>query len=390
VLTTLRGVRVLDFGIYFAGPYGPRLLGDLGADVIKIESVDGDLLRPTTKPFNAAARGKRSIALDLKQSEGREVAHRIAAIADVVTHNMRPGVAERLGMGYETICTLNPEVIYAYAPGWGSSGPDADRPGFAPLFAGYCGLQHEAAGEGNDPVGPVGNEDNGNGLVGAGAILMALYHRRRTGKGQYLENPQLSATLLMGMHMMRRPDGTVVGARGLDKERQGIHPLDRLYRTSDGWLCISARLGPEFAALVSVPGFESIGADARFHDEGARLAHGPDLQRALGEVFHRAPSAEWAKRLDDAGVPCEIPADRGASQRFLDDPEQKQLGRVERYVHPRWGEVTDVAVMIRMSESGQLPSRPAPEVGQHTREILAEIGFEGPEIDELFQRGVVR
>ena len=111
MLTTLQGLKVLDFGLYFAGPYASRLLADLGADVIKLEALDGDTLRPTTKPFNAAARGKRSIAVDLKSDAGREVAHRIATRADVVTHNMRPGVAERLGMGYETIRSFNPEVI---------------------------------------------------------------------------------------------------------------------------------------------------------------------------------------------------------------------------------------------------------------------------------------
>ena len=250
MLTTLQDLKVLDFGLYFAGPYASRLLADLGADVIKLEALDGDTLRPTTKPFNAAARGKRSIAVDLKTDAGRAVAHRIAATADVVTHNMRPGVAERLGMGYETIRSLNPEVIYSYAPGWGSSGPDAARSGFAPLFSGFVGLHHECAGEGNIPTSPPGNEDNGNGLLGAAAILFALYHRAQTGEGQYLEHPQLNATMLMGLHLMRGADGSVVGSMGLDHERRGVHPLDRLYRTADGWLCISARTDAEFARMT--------------------------------------------------------------------------------------------------------------------------------------------
>ena len=250
MLTTLQDLKVLDFGLYFAGPYASRLLADLGADVIKLEALDGDTLRPTTKPFNAAARGKRSIAVDLKTDAGRAVAHRIAATADVVTHNMRPGVAERLGMGYETIRSLNPEVIYSYAPGWGSSGPDAARSGFAPLFSGFVGLHHECAGEGNIPISPPGNEDNGNGLLGAAAILFALYHRAQTGEGQYLEHPQLNATMLMGLHLMRGADGSVVGSMGLDHERRGVHPLDRLYRTADGWLCISARTDAEFARMT--------------------------------------------------------------------------------------------------------------------------------------------
>jgi crotonobetainyl-CoA:carnitine CoA-transferase CaiB-like acyl-CoA transferase len=358
--------------------------------VIKLEPLDGDLLRPTTVAFNCAGRGKRSIAVNLKRPEGRGVAYRLAGRADVVTHNMRPGAAERLGMDYDSIRAINEQVVYAYAPGWGISGPDADRPGFAPLFAGYCGLQYEAAGEGNDPAWPVGNEDNGNGLVGAAAILMALYHRARTGEGQYLDNPQVSATLLMGMHMMRTPDGRVLGSRGLDSGRLGIHPLDRLYRTADGWLCLSARLDAEFSALGSVPGFEDLGADEHFAGEENRLIHAAELQDRLQEVFERSSGAEWIEQLDHAGVPCEIPASRSARQDFFDDLEQGELGRTETYEHPRWGTVQDVAVLLRMSTAQRRPSRPAPELGQHTREILSELQFADPEIDALFEGGVVR
>ena len=175
-------------------------------------------------------------------------------------------------MGYETIRSLNPEVIYSYAPGWGSSGPDAARSGFAPLFSGFVGLHHESAGEGNIPTSPPGNEDNGNGLLGAAAILFALYHRAQTGKGQYLEHPQLNATMLMGLHLMRGADGSVLGSMGLDHERRGVHPLDRLYRTADGWLCISARTDAEFARLGGVPAFAELRDDSRFADADARLA----------------------------------------------------------------------------------------------------------------------
>ena len=260
---------MLDFGLYFAGPYASRLLADLGAKVIKLEPLEGDTLRPTTKPFNGAQRGKRSIAVDLKLPQGKEVAHRLVRGADVVTHNLRPGVAERLAMEYETVRQLNPEVVYAYAPGWGSSGPDAQLPGFAPLFSGYAGLHYEAAGLGNPPSAPVGNEDNGNGLVGATAILMALYHRRRSGKGQYLEHPQLNATLLMAAHLMRTADDLVVGSTNLDGQRMGGHPLDRIYATADGWLCISARTDPEFARLTQIPAFAHL-----LVESGGRALHG--------------------------------------------------------------------------------------------------------------------
>jgi crotonobetainyl-CoA:carnitine CoA-transferase CaiB-like acyl-CoA transferase len=251
-------------------------------------------------------------------------------------------------------------------------------------------LHYEAAGEGNDPVAPVGNEDNGNGLVGAMAVIMALYHRRRTGQGQYLENPQLNATLLMGLHMMRRGDGSVVGARRLDGDRLGIHPLDRLYRTSDGWLAVSARRDDEFRRLVALDGFETVADNGDFADESGRTTYGLELQRALGTVFATATTVDWWKRLTNAGVACEVPAGAHARQQFFDDPEQERLGRVECYQHPRWGQVKDVAVMMRLSAAGTRPGRPAPEVGEHSREILTEIGYTRAEIDELFRAGVAR
>ncbi|HVM67506.1 MAG TPA: CoA transferase [Acidimicrobiales bacterium] len=378
-LTTLQGVKVLDIGHYFAGPYASRLLADLGADVIKLEPLDGDLLRPTVKPFNGAQRGKRDIAVNLKHPRGIEIGHRLAAWAHVVSHNMRPGAAERLNMDYETVRAVNPSVIYAYAPGWGSSGPDAALPGFAPLFSGYVGLHHEAAGDGNPPMAPIGNEDNGNGLLGATAILMALYHRARTGEGQYLEHPQLNATLMMAMHLLRRPDGSVVGSAGLDHERLGGHPLDRVYRARDGWVCLSARTGAEFARLCAVPGFES-----------AAGKEGRDLEESLAKVFATAPAASWVALLDAHDVPAEVPLGPEAPQVLLHDPERRRDGRVEEYEHPRWGTTQDVAVLVRLSAAGERPGRPAPEIGQHTREILGDLGYPEDDIDALFSEGVVR
>jgi crotonobetainyl-CoA:carnitine CoA-transferase CaiB-like acyl-CoA transferase len=390
MLNTLDGTKILDFGHYFAGPYASRLLADLGAEVIKLEPLEGDTLRPTTKPFNGAQRGKRSIAIDLKHPRGQEIGHRLAAGVDVVSHNLRPGVAERLGMDYESLRALNPEIIYAYAPGWGSTGPDAPLPGFAPLFSGYVGLHHEAAGRGNVPVAPVGNEDNGNGLLGATAILMALFHRKRTGRGQYLEHPQLNATLVMAMHLMRRPDGTIVGCANLDSERRGGHPLDRLYRTADGWICLSARTGAEFRRLCAVPGLEDLATDPRFADADGRARDGDALEDTIGKAIESATTDAWVAAFRAAGVPSEIPTGADAAALFLNDPEHRVDGRVEEYPHPRWGTTQDIAVMVRLSGATRRAGRPAPEIGEHTREILDEVGYTGPEVADLYESGIVR
>jgi crotonobetainyl-CoA:carnitine CoA-transferase CaiB-like acyl-CoA transferase len=194
----------------------------------------------------------------------------------------------------------------------------------------------------------------------------------------------------MGSHLMRRPDGSVVGARHLGQDRLGIHPLDRLYRTSDGWLCVSARRDDEFRRLVALQGFETVAARPEFADARGRATHAPQLEEALSAVFTTATTVDWSKRLADAGVACEIPAGADARRQFFDDPEQERLGRVERYQHPRWGEVKDVAVLIRLSAAGSRPGRPAPEVGQHSREVLNEIGYSEGDIDALMRDGVVR
>src|SRR5581483_12218474 len=254
--------------------------------------------------------------------------------------------------------------------------PDAGLPGFAPLFSGYVGLHHEAAGAGNPPVSPVGNEDNGNGLLGATAILMALYRRKRTGEGQYLEHPQLNATLLMAMHLLRRPDGSVVGSANLHHERLGGHPLDHLYATSDGWVCLCARTAAEEARLRTVPGFDALPAAPTTDD--------------IGRVFATRTSAEWGALLDAHDVPAEVPVGPDAPQRLLLDPERRRDGRVEEYPHPHWGTTQDVAVMVRLSDAKERPGRPAPELGQHTREVLGELGYGGAEVEELFSEGVVR
>ncbi|MGE0383170.1 MAG: CaiB/BaiF CoA transferase family protein [Gammaproteobacteria bacterium] len=390
MLQLLRGVKVLDFGAYFAGPYGSRLLADLGADVIKLEAIEGDSLRATVRVFHAAQRGKRAIAVNLKEPDGREIGQRLARWADVIQHNLRPGAAERLGLDYETVRALNPQVIYAYSAGWGSDGPDARRQGFAPLYSGYVGLHHEAAGAGNPPLQPIGNEDNGNGLLGAAGMLMALFRRRRTGQGGYFDHFQLGATMMMAQHMMRGADGRVIGSTGLDADQAGVHPLIRLYRTADGWLCISAAQDRTFAALCGALGHPQWSTDARFSGDAVRRRNAPALIALVAGELAALPAAQAFERLDRAGVPCEIPAGKDAMQRFFEDPEQSRMGRVESYAHPTYGPVRDIAVMLRVSGAGAVPGSPSPLLGQHTAGIMRELGYADAEIHALGERRVIR
>ena len=185
----LAGVHIVDLGAYYAGPYSSRLLADLGADVIKLEPTAGDPLRGIERPFFSAQAGKRSLAANLKDPGLAPAIDKLLDWADVVHHNMRPGAAERLGLGAEQVRAAHPDVIYLYAPGWGSSGPHMMRQSFAPMLSGYVGASYEVAGRYNEPMPSTGNEDPGNGLLGAIAILTALLHRRRTGHAAVVREP---------------------------------------------------------------------------------------------------------------------------------------------------------------------------------------------------------
>ena len=244
------GIKVLDLGAYYAGPYSSRLLADLGADVIKLEATQGDQLRGIERPFYSAQAGKRSLAANLKAPDLRPAVEALVRWADVVHHNMRPGAAERLGLDYQSVRTINPRAVYLYAPGWGSSGPHRLRQSFAPMMSGYVGVTFEVAGAFNEPMPPVGNEDPGNGLLGAVAVLMALLVRQSSGTGMYVENPQLNATMAHMAHVVRTAAGAVVGAGHLDTLQFGVSAGERLYQTTDGWIC----LGVFHACRVCRPG----------------------------------------------------------------------------------------------------------------------------------------
>jgi crotonobetainyl-CoA:carnitine CoA-transferase CaiB-like acyl-CoA transferase len=385
----LAGVKILDFGAYYAGPFASRLLADLGAEVVKIETLAGDPLRGQERVFPSGHAGKKSIALDMKDADGQAIGQALAAWADVVQHNMRPGAAERLGLSYEQVRALNPEVIYAYSPGWGSEGPDYRRQGFAPMYSGYVGASFEVAGRGNPPIMPTGNEDPGNGLLGAKGILMALLHRRRTGRGQYVEHPQINATMTHLAHVARRRDGTVVGAATLDEHQMGIGPLDRLYRTADGWICLAAHRDDHFADLCRALDLARLADDPRFDQQAGRHEHGQELTGLLEAAFAGLSTAEAQSRLDSCEIPSEVPVPYNC-EAFLNDPANRGTGRVAESPHPKLGSVREIAKLIRFSDAAVAPHRRAPTLGEHSDEILASLGYDPSQVAKLRSSGVIR
>ncbi len=392
----LSGVKVVDFGSFVAGPFASGLLADLGADVIAVEQHTGDPLRGQGAVFQASLSGKRGIALDMKADAGREIAEELIGWADAVHHNMRPGVAERLGISFEDAKRINPEVIYLHAPGWGSSGPESGRQSFAPKMSGYSGVNYEIAGEGNPPIPPQPNEDIGNGILGAIAMLMALHSRQTDGSGTesdgstatYLECPQLHAAMAQMSHVVRDDAGTPVGAGRLASDRMGTGPLNRLYETADGWISLTAPRDEHVDGLGDVLGIDLL-ADDRFDSRKARAENAAALVELVGDACRDAPTDDLLTALHDAGVPAvERLTDNKAN--FLTDAYNQEIGRTATADHPEKGPMTTYGRLIRSSHVTPADHRPAPELGEHTDEVLADLGYDDGHIADLHADEVVK
>jgi len=384
----LEGVKVVDFSSFFAVGYGGRLLSDLGADVIKIETPEGDQMRPLPDVFDAAQRGKRDIVLNLKTPEALEAAHRLVAQADVVTHNLRPGKADKLGIGYERLSAINPRLIYAYMPGYGSRGPKSLLKSFAPLVSGWTGLLYEGGGEGNPPTRSVfGNEDYNNGFLSAAGILMALERRAITGQGDYMECPQLHSSLWTTSEHFLDADKKVVYGFRLDKDQAGYNALDRIYRTADGWLCICCRQDARFAALARAIGRPDLPGDPRFATPRDRSANDAALLALLTPFFADRTSAEAFAILDAAGAPCEIVRETSWVQEALWQDWAMASNRVIENKDSMYGHIRQFGRFVQLSETPALAEGCAPRLGEHTREILAEAGYSPAEIEALIASG---
>ncbi len=371
----LDGVRIVDFGAYFAGPYSSRLLADLGADVIKLEPVVGDPMRGFATTFNDAQAGKRSLAADLKDPQLKLAVHRLVEWADVVHHNLRPGAAERLGMDYETVSKISADTVYLHAPGWGADGPCSRRQSFAPMLSGYVGVTFEVAGRFNPPLPPLAHEDPGNGLLGAVAILLGLLQRQRSGSGCCMVNPQLNATLAHTAHIVRTEGGEVIGAGLLDPLQFGLDPFERVFETADGWICLSATDGDGPSSFCRILGVAP--------DDDDRV-----MTNLLVQTVARRDTASLLQECAEAGVTAVEPVGPNIHA-LLNDPEQRRLGRVVEYPHPTLGHVREVGVLLRVSDGGVPRHRPAPVRGQHSDEILGWLGYDGEEIAVLRSRRVV-
>jgi crotonobetainyl-CoA:carnitine CoA-transferase CaiB-like acyl-CoA transferase len=374
----LAGIRVLDFGLALAGPYGTQTLGDLGADVIKVGAFH-DAYWHRNHIAMVCNRSKRSLCIDLKHAGAREVLHRLVASADIVQHNMRYGAAVRLGIDYESLKAVRPDLIYCHTLGF-LPGPLEDLPGNEQTGACQAGVEWEDGGmaRGGKPIWTMTQfGDTGNGVLSAIGMLNALRHRMRTGEGQFLRTSIVNAQLLNASHIVARPDGTALERWQLDGMQTHFTALYGIYPCAEGWLALASLSEDHWRRLAGVlPGIADLRAD------DARL------RAALEAIFAARPAAEWFALLDGAGVPCEI-SDPTFGQNFHDDPEIEALGLTARFENPIVGRFDQVGLSYQFSET-PASTRLGPVVlGQESAEIMAELGYARAEIETLAADKVV-
>jgi crotonobetainyl-CoA:carnitine CoA-transferase CaiB-like acyl-CoA transferase len=378
----LEGVRVLDLSAYLAGPVAPLVLAELGADVVKVEPLTGDVHRKMEPMFAAGQRGKRALALDMKAPGAAAVLGRLFRWSDVVHHNSRVGLAEKLGYDEATVRKSNPGVVYSFASGFGDSGPRALLPANDQLMQAVAGIEAGQGGVGQPPAYLVwGSVDVTGGWVAACGMIAALYARRRHGGAQ-----SVSASLLGGALTLKSgwflTSGGPAGGPVLDAAQTGYGAAYRIYQGSDGaWLALAVPDKSAWDRLRAVVDLPALPASPPALRTAAGVSQ-PE-ERLLEGVFGTRPAADWVAELHSAEVPAELVAepDRAAfAAGFVDDPVNRQLGRVVTY---RWGERGLVSQPCFPPRLGPAPRPPAragiPELGEHTAEMLELVSREaGP------------
>ena len=386
----LEGVRVLDFGTALAGPFGPMVLSDLGADVVKIDPVNSRVGTEADATYAACQRGKRSIAIDLKSAGGQRVARDLIASADVLHYNLRTGVAERLGFGYEQAKEVNPRIVFCHVTSYGNTGPLARWPGVDQMGQAIAGHEYEqgATPSGGHPTWyRFGMCDATAGLLSIVGVLQALRERDRTGTAQWVAADILSGAVFLASDAFVGPEPLVTRPH-LDRDQMGLGPLYRLYRTLAGWLCIAAVRDEHWQSLCSAIGRPELRDDPRFVTASARHAAGATLASALEEAFVGRTAVEWFDALDAHGVPCEVSSETWG-ERWFDDADVIDQGWVTDYRHALWGRFEQPGKFLDLSETPTRIAGPPPVVGAHTREILLELGYGATEVETLRRDGAV-
>lgn len=385
----LAGIRVIDLTINVLGPVATQILGDMGADVIKVEPPQGDQNRfngPGHSPDMAVFylimnRNKRSIQLDLKRPDCLEALMKLVEGADVVIHSMRTDAAERLGIGYEAIAARNPNIIYAHAPGYRGDGPLWNRPAFDDVLQGETGLAAlNASTDGTPRYFPTVIVDKFCGYVLASSVSMALLHRERTGEGQLVQVPMMETMLQFNLfeHLWEGALGKNNG-KGLGYTRM-FSPHRRPYHTQDGYICVLAVNDPQWRKLLKAIGHPEVLDDPKFSTMSARMRNVNLLYALLADTIQHKTTAEWEKIFNEQDIP-NGPV-RQLDDLMSDDYLQK-TGFFQHHEHPTEGPIVMTSIPQHFSRSPGSIRRLPPNLGEHSEEILREAGFSDEAIASL-------
>ena len=401
----LEGIKVLDFSIAVAAPFGAAMLADMGAEVIKVERVQGEAQRlgmpagmddfldtdkvekiPDKADWMAFNRGKKDLAIDIRSPKGLEIVLKLAEKADVVIQSFRPGVAERLGISYEAISKINPKVIYCSFYGYGETGPVAHRAGGDMWSQAMSGMVSVIGYPGGAPqMLPFPACDHVGGMLVAYAVMTALFVREKTGTGQALTVNNLDAALYLQYSGFAEylTEGKMPYKLGRSYQPPPFGP----FRAKDGDVLTIFGTGPMWKDFCRVVGVEHLASDPRFNTDEARMKNREEIGKLLDEAFSKKTRAEWAQIFRDAKMRCDPCL---TYEEVCAHPQLTANDMIYTAKHPKRGEIKMLGLPVKLKKTPGKPQGPSPMLGQHTEEILLKLGYKAKDITEMERQGVIR